>query len=91
MVDKSPAEQMMLLALSPRNINSVAEIMHNPVRDIVEIQLKGIESLTWGLLATEGDVTRVPAAFGAVALERLDDPAKIIQIIITNGLKQGGI
>ena len=91
MVDKSPAEQMMLLALSPKNMNSVAEIMRNPIREIVDLHLKGIESLTWGLMATEGDVTRIPMAVGAVGLERLDDPAKMIRIIISNGMKQGGI
>ena len=91
MVEKSPAEQLFLLALSPRNINSVAEIMRNPLRDIAEIHLKAIDSLLWGFMATEGDATRAPAALGAVAIERIDDPAKILRIIITNGMKQGGV
>jgi hypothetical protein len=91
MVDRSPVEEMFLLALSPTNMNSVSLIMQNPLREIADIQLKAIESLSWGLLATEGDVTRLPAALGAMALERIEDPAKMIKIIITNGIKKGGV
>jgi len=90
MVDKSPVENLLLLALSPKNINLVAGIMSNPLRDIAEIQLKAMESLSWGLLATEGDATRLPTALAAVGLERIEDPAKIVRIIITNGTKKGG-
>jgi len=90
MADQSPVEKLLLLALSPKNVNSVADIMSNPIRDIAEIQLKGIESLSWGLLATEGDMTRVPAALAAIGLERIEDPAKVIRIIMTNGIKKGG-
>ena len=91
MVDRSPAEQMLLLALSPKNVNAVSDIMGNPIRDILEIQLKGLESLTWGLIATEGDIAKVPVSIGAVLLERIDDPAKIIRIAIMNGIKKGGV
>ena len=91
MPDRSPAEQMMLLALSPTNVNSVAEIMRNPIRDIMDVQMKGMESLMWGFLAAEGDLTRIPVVLGAIALERLDDPAKIIRIIIINGARRGGL
>lgn len=92
MVEEAPPiEQIIALALKPSNLNSVLGIMNNPIRQIAKVQLESMESLMASIIATEGDVNKVPLAAGAFLAERLEDPVKMARVIITNGMNKGGI
>lgn len=89
MVDKTPAQEMVLLAFSPENMGSMAKIMHNPIRQISDVQLQGAEALTWSVVATQGDLNNLPAALSMFLLERLEDPIKIARIILNDTMRGG--
>ena len=88
---RAPIEDLMVLAFEPRNVNAVMAIMQNPVRQITELQFKAVESLAWSLLAVEGDASKLPIAAGAFMAERIEDPIRVVKIIMTNGIQRGGI
>jgi len=90
MVQRAPAEDMVLLAFSPENVAGMSKIMHNPIRSIADVQLQAMETLGWSLVATEGDVNKIPAALSMFLLERLEDPIKVARIILTDTMSSGG-
>ncbi len=89
MVDKNPGQEMVMLAFSPENMGSMAKIMHNPIRQISDVQLQGAEALVWSVAATEGNAYNLPAALSMFLLERLEDPIKIARIILNDTMRGG--
>jgi len=88
---RPPIEDLMVLAFKPSNLNAVMAIMQNPVRQLAEMQFRAMESFAWSLLAMEGDPAKLPIAAGAFMAERIEDPMKVMRIVMTNGVNRGGI
>lgn len=89
MVDTAPLEEILLLPFAPSNVESVAKIMRNPMRDFGKLNIQAVESLGSSVLATQGDPNQLPIAMTLFLMERLEDPVTLLKILMGLGMYGG--
>jgi len=82
--------QVSEVLFAPSNMNKIQKIMENPVRGLVQLHMRSLESLMTSFVAAEGKPDNVPMALMMFFIERAEDPFVIINILLGMGLPQRG-
>ena len=90
MPDKNTIFQIANVLFKDANIAQVQKVMTNPMRGVIQLQLAALESFMTSFLASEADPNKMPAAFMAFVVERLEDPLKLFAVLLNVGQAGAG-
>jgi hypothetical protein len=82
--------QLSQVMFASSNLNKMQKIMENPMRGLMQLQLRSIESLMTSFVAAEGKPENVPTAIMMFFIERAEDPFVAFNILLGMGLPQRG-
>jgi hypothetical protein len=80
--------QVSQVMFASSNMNKMQKIMENPVRSLIQLHLRSMESLTTSLVAAEGKPENLPTAIVMFFIERAEDPFVAFNILLGMGLPQ---
>jgi len=75
--------QLSQTLFSPQNVGDVLHIMESPMRQMVMLHLEAIETLFSAILSGQGNVEDTLFALSYGAMERANDPLRILNILVT--------
>jgi|APFre7841882590_1041340.scaffolds.fasta_scaffold346179_1 hypothetical protein len=74
--------QMSQVLFAPTNLNKMQKIMNNPMRNLAQLNLQAMESLTTSFVAAEGNPENMPMALAMFFVERMEDPLRVLNILM---------
>jgi len=64
--------------------------MQNPIRNLIQLHLGGLESIMSSFIAAEGKPENIPTAMMMFLIERAEDPIVVLNILLGMGMPKEG-
>ena len=84
--NEEPLVEFIKTLFPPSSVEEVSAVMMSPIRDFVRLNLSQLETLMTSIIASRGEIENLPFALSMGLMERMDDPIKVLNIVVRTAL-----